>query len=88
MAVPKKKTSKSRRNNRRAHDKLAKVNVVINKTTGEYQLPHQVSLDGYYKEKLVIDKSKKNQDAEDAINSDAENAKTTKEEKVSKENKA
>jgi len=88
MAVPKKKTSKSRRNNRRAHDKLAKVNVVINKTTGEYQLPHQVSLDGYYKEKLVVDKSKKDQKAEDATNSPAENTEISKEEKASKENKA
>jgi large subunit ribosomal protein L32 len=88
MAVPKKKTSKSRRNKRRSHDKLAKVNVVINKTTGEYQLPHQVSLDGYYKEKLVIDKSKKDKNAESEEVSSAENKEITKEVKEKKETKA
>ncbi|MFZ8865004.1 MAG: 50S ribosomal protein L32 [Rickettsiales bacterium] len=63
MAVPKKKVSKSRRNQRRAHDSLAHINVVVNKTTGEYQLPHQVSIDGYYKGKKVIaDKVKKEEE--------------------------
>ncbi len=66
MAVPKKKVSKSRRNQRRAHDSLAKVNVIINKTTGEYQLPHQVSVDGYYKGKKVIaDKIKKDENSKE-----------------------
>jgi large subunit ribosomal protein L32 len=60
MAVPKKKTSTSKRNMRRSHNKLQKVNVIYNKTTGEPQLPHLVSLDGYYKGKKVIsDKIKK-----------------------------
>ena len=66
MAVPKKKVSKSRRNQRRAHDSLAKVNIIINKTTGEYQLPHQVSVDGYYKGKKVIaDKIKKDENSKE-----------------------
>jgi large subunit ribosomal protein L32 len=55
MAVPKKKTSKSRRNLRRAHDALKGVNVVIDSTTGEYKLPHHVSLkDGFYNGKKVM----------------------------------
>ena len=42
MAVPKKKTSKSRRNQRRSHDALARINVIIDKDTGEYRLPHHL----------------------------------------------
>lgn len=55
MAVPKKKTSKSKRNMRRAHDAIKQINVVYNKTTGEPQLSHQISVDGYYKDKKIID---------------------------------
>lgn len=54
MAVPKKKTSVSRRNKRRAHDALAKTNVVENQTTGEYALSHHISADGYYRGRQVI----------------------------------
>jgi len=54
MAVPKKKISKSRRNQRRSHDKIEKINVVIDSKTGEYKLPHHVSLkDGYYNGKKL-----------------------------------
>jgi large subunit ribosomal protein L32 len=42
MAVPKKKTSKSRRDQRRSHHALSKINVVIDKETGEYRLPHRM----------------------------------------------
>lgn len=49
MAVPKKKTSKSRRNQRRSHDGLKPVKLVENKTTGALQRPHHISHeDGYY----------------------------------------
>ncbi len=55
MAVPKRKTSKSRRNMRRSHDSLKTVNIVVDATTGEYKLPHHISLkDGFYKGKQVI----------------------------------
>ncbi len=55
MAVPKKKTSKSKRNMRRSHHGLAKVNVVIDSETGEYKLPHHMSLlDGTYKGRDVL----------------------------------
>lgn len=55
MAVPKKKTSKSRRNQRRSHDALGKVNVIIDKDTGEYRLPHHMDeISGEYKSRKVI----------------------------------
>jgi large subunit ribosomal protein L32 len=53
MAVPKRKTSKSRRNMRRAHDALNRVNAVEDKTTGELKRPHHVSVDGYYNGRQV-----------------------------------
>jgi large subunit ribosomal protein L32 len=53
MAVPKAKTSKSRRNMRRAHDSLGKTTVVQDKTTGELKRPHHVSADGHYNGRQV-----------------------------------
>ena len=72
MAVPKKKTSKSKRNMRRSHDALKSLNIIENKTTGELQLPHQVSLDGYYNGKQVIKEKEKL--APEAENQAEENA--------------
>ncbi len=54
MAVPKKKTSKSRRNIRRSHLALKPVNISFDPTTGEPKLPHHVSPSGYYKGKRAI----------------------------------
>ncbi|MBL6784855.1 MAG: 50S ribosomal protein L32 [Rickettsiales bacterium] len=54
MAVPKKKTSSSKRNMRRSHDKIKPINVFFNKETGEPQLAHQISVDGYYGKRQVI----------------------------------
>ncbi|AAU04216.1 50S ribosomal protein L32 [Rickettsia typhi] len=55
MAVPKKKTSKSKRNMRRSHLALGKVNVVVDAQTGEYKLPHHISLvDGTYNNRQVV----------------------------------
>ncbi|MCC8376936.1 MAG: 50S ribosomal protein L32 [Rickettsia endosymbiont of Graphium doson] len=57
MAVPKKKTSKSRRNMRRSHLALGKVNVIVDSQTGEYKLPHHISLvDGTYNNRQVVEK--------------------------------
>lgn len=69
MAVPKKKTTKSKRNQRRAHDALGRVNVVVDSTTGEYKLPHHISLkDGYYNgRQVVIEK----EEAADDVETDA-----------------
>lgn len=53
MAVPKRKTSKSKRNMRRSHDSLKEVKVKENKTTGELHRAHHVSPDGYYNGRQV-----------------------------------
>lgn len=54
MAVPKRKTTKSRRNMRRSHHALSKINVVIDPITGDYKLPHHLGDDGTYNNKQVI----------------------------------
>lgn len=64
MAVPKRKTTKSRRNMRRSHHALGKVNVVIDPITGDYKLPHHMGFDGTYNSKQVII-ANKNDAAED-----------------------
>tara|TARA_Y100001970_G_scaffold250068_1_gene321422 strand:- start:53 stop:226 length:174 start_codon:yes stop_codon:yes gene_type:complete len=56
MAVPKRKTSKSRRNKRRSHHKITNVNVIEDKKSGEYRLSHHVDLKtGLYNGKKVLD---------------------------------
>lgn len=51
MAVPKKKTSVSRKGLRRAgqHHKLYNKTVITDSTTGEFTLPNRISPSGYYK---------------------------------------
>ena len=57
MAVPKRKTSVSRRNKRRSHHKIASSNVVEDKKTGEYRLSHHIDLKtGTYNGKKILDK--------------------------------
>ena len=57
MAVPKRKTSKSRRNKRRSHHRISNVNVIEDKKSGEYRLSHHVDLKtGLYNGKKVLDK--------------------------------
>ncbi len=55
MAVPKRKTSPSRRGMRRAHKGLTTVTVVEDATTGELKRPHHVSADGHYKGRKVTE---------------------------------
>lgn len=55
MAVPKKKTSKSRKNMRRAHDFLTPINTSICPSCKSPKLPHRVCTScGTYKGKEVI----------------------------------
>ncbi|GEQ97198.1 50S ribosomal protein L32 [Iodidimonas gelatinilytica] len=55
MAVPKRKVSPMRRGNRRAHDKLERVNYQEDPHTGEYVLRHHVDLKtGMYRGRQVI----------------------------------
>ncbi len=63
MAVPKKKKSSSRSGMRRGSNGSFDANfpnVIVDKTTGEFKLPHHISVDGYYNgKKVVADKKKK-----------------------------
>lgn len=56
MAVPKKKTSPSRRGMRRSHNALDKIqaNVVIDKKTGELGRFHHIASDGTYRGRQII----------------------------------
>ena len=42
MAVPKRKTSVSKRNMRRSHDSLVKLNIVEDKESGEPRMSHRI----------------------------------------------
>ena len=56
MAVPKRKTSRSRRNKRRSHINMNSKNVIEDKKSGEYRLPHHVDLKtGFYKGRQVFE---------------------------------
>lgn len=56
MAVPKKKISKSRRNQRRAHDALKATALMECGNCGEMKLPHHIcSACGFYNGREVID---------------------------------
>jgi large subunit ribosomal protein L32 len=55
MAVPKRKTSPSRRNMRRSHHALGPNSYVEDKETGELKRPHHVDLKtGMYKGRQVL----------------------------------
>jgi large subunit ribosomal protein L32 len=55
MAVPKRKTSPSRRGMRRAHDALTKNSYVEDKESGELRRPHHIDLkSGRYNGKQIL----------------------------------
>ena len=55
MAVPKRKTSKSKRNMRRSHDAIGSINIIEDKESGEPRLSHRLDLStGMYKGKQII----------------------------------
>lgn len=55
MAVPKRKTSRMKRGNRRSADALAAPTYVEDKNTGELRRPHHVDLKtGMYKGRQVL----------------------------------
>ena len=59
MAVPKRKTSKSRRNKRRSHHKIKSPNIIEDKKSGEFRLSHHVDLKtGLYTGKQIIEPKK------------------------------
>jgi large subunit ribosomal protein L32 len=56
MAVPKRKTSVSKRKQRRSHHRVSSVNLVEDKKSGEYRLSHHVDLKtGLYNGKKILD---------------------------------
>ena len=56
MAVPKRKTSKSRAGKRRSHLNLSSKNIIEDKKSGEYRLSQHLDLKtGFYKGRQVID---------------------------------
>ena len=56
MAVPKRKTSKSKRNMRRSHHRILSANIIEDKKSGEYRLSHHIDMKtGMYKGRQVLD---------------------------------
>ncbi len=56
MAVPKRKTTKSRSGKRRSHIKFNTKNVIEDKKSGEYRLSHHLDVKtGFYKGKQVLE---------------------------------
>ena len=59
MAVPKRKTSKTKRDKRRSHHRIKSVNIIEDKKSGEFWLSHHVDLKtGIYKGRQVFDPKK------------------------------
>ena len=57
MAVPKRKTSKSKRDMRRSHDALNSINIIEDKESGEPRLSHKLDLStGMYNGRQIITK--------------------------------
>ena len=60
MAVPKRKTSVSKRNMRRSHDSLKKINVILDKDSGEPRLSHRIDIStGIYNGRQILKKKTK-----------------------------
>ena len=56
MAVPKRKTTRSRAGKRRSHLGLSSKNIIEDKKSGEYRLSHHLDLKtGFYKGRQVLD---------------------------------
>ena len=59
MAVPKRKTSKSKRDKRRSHHRIKNPNIIEDKKSGEFRLSHNVDLKtGFYKGRQVFEPKK------------------------------
>ena len=60
MAVPKRKTSQSKRNMRRSHDSIDQLNIIVDKNSGEPRLTHRIDLStGIYNGKTILIKKEK-----------------------------
>lgn len=54
MAVPKRRTTRSRRGMRRAHDSLSGPTLSTDKVTGEVHRRHHLTATGYYRGRQVV----------------------------------
>ena len=56
MAVPKRKTSRSRSGKRRSHISMSSKNIIEDKKSGEYRLSHHLDpKTGMYKGRQILD---------------------------------
>lgn len=56
MAVPRKKVTRAKRDQRRAHDSLSSVGLTECSNCGELKLPHHICEScGYYRDREVIE---------------------------------
>ena len=63
MAVPKRKTTPSKRNMRRSHDSLTKLNIVEDKDSGEPRLSHRIDKStGMYNGRQILKPKTKSKD--------------------------
>ena len=55
MAVPKRKTSPSKRNMRRSHDSISERNIIEDKDSGEPRMSHRIDLStGIYNGRQIL----------------------------------
>ena len=55
MAVPKRKTSPSKRNMRRSHDSIGDLNIIEDKESGEPRLSHKIDIStGMYNGRQIL----------------------------------
>ena len=54
MAVPKRKTTKSRAGKRRSHTRLNSKNIIEDKKSGEYRLSHHMDLKTSHHDNLIL----------------------------------
>ncbi|MDE0841472.1 MAG: 50S ribosomal protein L32 [Porticoccaceae bacterium] len=57
MAVQKSRKTRSKRGMRRSHDSLAAPTISIDEVTGEKHLRHNITADGFYRGKKVVEVS-------------------------------
>ena len=63
MAVPKRKVTRQKRDQRRAHDALGRPTVIEDQDSGEYRRPHHIDLKtGMYRGRQVIVKKVESED--------------------------
>jgi len=58
MAVPKRKKTRSRRDMRRAHDRVSMPEISTDQVSGEKHLRHHVTAAGFYRGKQMVNTAK------------------------------